>query len=285
MKTIYIDFSVLAHRNFFSLQKTIKELGFDIMRHVFIKNIISYINEFEPNKVVIAVDTGSSWRKKISTVYKSHRKELREKQDVDWEGFYKIYRDVVKELKENFPFYVIGLQDVEADDIIAHLVRNDDPDAQKIMITCDRDYVQLLQYPNTKLYDPIKNKYIESVNPLHDLEIKICSGDKSDNIPSILPRWGEKTAEKNILSGELKRLLEEKDINGEPSEAKKNYDRNRKLIDFTLIPKSILKDIDLEMENYELSSVKGIMKYFVKHRLSELLGDIRRVRKSLETLI
>jgi 5'-3' exonuclease len=285
MKNIYIDFSVLAHRNFFSMQSTIKEFGTDILRHLFIKNIMSYINEFEPNRVYIAVDSGSSWRKNISSIYKGQRKAQREKQDVDWEGFYKIYREVVKELKENFPFYVLGIQGIEADDIIAHLVRKEDSDIDKIMITCDRDYVQLLQYPNAKLYDPIRNKFIKSVNPLHDLEIKICSGDKSDNIPSILPRWGEKTAEKKILSGELKSILESVDVNGDPCEAKKNYDRNRKLIDFTQIPKSILSQIQLEIDNYKISEVKGLMKYFTKYRLVELLSDIGRVRSLLKNLI
>ncbi len=284
MKNIYIDFSVLAYRNLFSMKSTIDQFGYEILRHVFLKNILAYIRDFNPNKVFIAVDVGQSWRKKVYSLYKGKRKEARDKQDVDWEKFYGICNSVVDELKKNFPFYTIGINHVEADDIIAYLVRNEDTDNEKVIITSDRDYIQLLKYNNTKIFDPLKNKFMECLNPFHALELKICSGDKSDNIPPIYHRWGEKTAEKNILSGNLKKMLEQKDNNGEPCEISRNYERNKKLIDMEKLPKSVEKGIDLYLEEYKISSTKSIMKYFIENKLSELLGDITKIRDSLNKL-
>ena len=281
---MYIDFSVLAYRNLFSMKTTIDQFGYEILRHVFIKNIMAYIRDFSPNRVYIAVDVGKSWRKEVYTLYKGKRKEARDKQDVDWKGFYDLCNSVTDELKKNFPVYVVGINTVEADDIIAYLVMNEDPDTNKIIITSDKDYVQLLKHPNTKIYDPIRTKYMECNNPYHALEVKICAGDKSDNIPSIAPRWGEKTAEKHILSGKLELMLEEKDADGSPCEMKRNYERNTRLIDMERIPKTIQKQIETYLEDYELSTHKGIMKYFVQHKLSELLGEIAKIRGYLDKL-
>jgi DNA polymerase-1 len=281
---MYIDFSVLAYRNLFSMKSMIDQFGFDILRHVFIKNIIAYVRDFEPDRVYIGIDVGKSWRKKVYSLYKGKRKEAREKQDVEWEKFYEICNNVTDELKNNFPFYVIGINHVEADDIIGYLVKNDDPDNEKIVITSDKDYVQLIKYPNTKIYDPIKKKFMECSNPLHALEVKICSGDKSDNIPSIAPRWGEKTAEKHILSGKLQLMLEEKDNDGDPCEIKRNYERNKRLVDLSRLPKSVEKGIELYLEDYSLSSHKGLMKYFVQNKLNELLGEIAKIRGYLDNL-
>lgn len=291
MNNVYIDFSLLAHRTLFTMLKPIKQFGYDIIRHVMIKSIIADARKFNADRVYVCFDMGKSWRKEYSSLYKAQRKENREKQsvssggDVNWEEFYRIINEMFVELKENFPFYVFGIQKLEADDIIAYLVEHADPDDRKVMITSDRDYVQLLQYPNTELYDPIRKKMIESKNPFHDLQVKIMIGDKSDNIPAIRPRLGEKTAEKLIDSGEIDLLLQEKMSDGKtPSEIAQNYARNKKLIDLSKVPKTLVRLIEEEVENYELGNSKGLLKYFVTKKLNQLMGDIDNIRKTLDKL-
>lgn len=291
MNNVYIDFSLLAHRTLFTMLKSIKQFGYDIIRHVMIKSIIADARKFNADRVYVCFDMGKSWRKEYSSLYKAQRKENREKQsvssggDVNWEEFYRIINEMFVELKENFPFYVFGIQKLEADDIIAYLVEHADPDDRKVMITSDRDYVQLLQYPNTELYDPIRKKMIESKNPFHDLQVKIMIGDKSDNIPAIRPRLGEKTAEKLIDSGEIDLLLQEKMSDGKtPSEIAQNYARNKKLIDLSKVPKTLVRLIEEEVENYELGNSKGLLKYFVTKKLNQLMGDIDNIRKTLDKL-
>ena len=59
-------------------------------------------------------------------------------------------------------------------------------------------------------------------------------GDKSDNIPSIIKKCGPKTAEKLALNNsELIKLFEKN------TDAKKQYDINRSLIDFNYINRII----------------------------------------------
>jgi 5'-3' exonuclease len=290
MKRLYIDISLIAHRNLFSILKQINQYNdYSILRHVMLQSIFAQIRKFNAESVYICFDTGKSWRKQYSAFYKAQRKEAREKHSessgVEWDKFYEILDSLRTELKENFPFYVYGINSLEADDIVAYLVSNSDPEDEKIIVTSDRDYVQLLQYPNTKLYDPIRSKFIKSDNPLHDLQVKIVIGDNSDNIPAIAPRTGIKTAEKMIMSGELDLKLQEKKPDGvTPCELAENYARNERLIDLTKTPKTLIKELEDQIERYKLGSTKNLLKYLVKNNLSQLLDKITQIRKMLENL-
>ena len=88
---------------------------------------------------------------------------------------------------------------LEADDCIAisvkHVIKRY-PDCTIYIITSDRDYLQL-NAPNVDLYNlSFKNIADKSSigDPKSDLEIKIIMGDSSDNIPSVFPKCGPKTA-------------------------------------------------------------------------------------------
>ena len=72
-----------------------------------------------------------------------------------------------------------------------------------VIVTSDKDYVQLMQYDNVRLFDPVKREFIEEEDPKRQLDIKILTGDKSDNIPNVKPLVGEKTAMK-VLDDEEK---------------------------------------------------------------------------------
>ena len=85
----------------------------------------------------------------------------------------------------------------EGDDIVGVLTNEVIPKTTKITaISNDKDFYQLMVNRNYKQYDPIKKKIIECLNPNKELEIKILTGDKSDNIPAIKYRVGVKTATK-----------------------------------------------------------------------------------------
>ena len=269
--------------------------GYDILKHMLLKSILSSVNQFKPNRVWVCLDHGKSWRKEFSASYKAHRKEAREKQSVEsggqinWEEFYRVINETTRDMKDNFPFHVIGCDTIEADDIIAHIVKTSSPQDENIIITRDGDYVQLLYYPNTKIYNPIDRKYITCENPIFALQQKICMGDKSDNILPIRPRFGEKTAEKFIMAGELDKLLEQaqKDIMefGKPQDPlAEAYFKNRKMIDMSQIPPTLVKIIESAIENYKMSDGKGLLRYFVTSELRELTENVSRIRTTLTGL-
>jgi 5'-3' exonuclease len=126
---------------------------------------------------------------------------------------------------------------LEADDCIAlsvkYLVKKYS-ECQIYIITSDHDYLQLKR-DNVHLYN-LKYNPLKSItgNAKHDLEIKIIMGDNSDNIPSVFPKCGPKTAQKCIDDPEL---FKKKIVNNE--EVYENYKRNQLIIDFNNIPEEL----------------------------------------------
>lgn len=284
-KDLYIDISHMAYRFLFTNTQNIKEIGCNYLRHLLLKNgLFHFINRFKPDRCFVCFDTkASNWRYKVLPTYKGQRKANRDKHDIDWQEFFSFLDTFQEDLLNHFPIYSLKMDSLEADDIIAHLVRKN-KDVNKIIITSDGDYTQLLKYPNTKVYDPMKDKFVVCEQPRLFLEQKILTGDKSDNIPAIRPRCGIKTAEKLIDSGEIEKLLSELDPDGGPCEIKRNYDRNKTLIDLDCTPPDLLDELDDLIDSYTLGSTKNLFNYLKKYQLRDLLDEISYVRQVLETL-
>ena len=285
MKNLLIDISPLAYRTLFANKEDFKMLGENILRHNLLGSIFYYIDRFKPNKVFVCFECdGKNWRKEKFDFYKAQRKEAREKQDVNWDEFYSFTSSFYNELKENFPFYVLKHDKLEADDIVSILVKkflgNDN-----IMITNDGDYKQLLKYPGVKFFDSMKGIFNECDSPKKFLETKIIMGDRSDNIPPIRPRFGEKTAEKLIESEEIYKMLNEVDPDGQPCELKRNYDRNKLLIDLENTPRDLVESLENMVDEYQPPTSKYMVTYFRTKRLVEHLGNISKIRQNLESLV
>jgi len=252
-----------------------------------LKNGLFYfINRFEPDRVWVAFDTGRSWRKDETSIYKEQRKEAREKQAslIDWEGFYSFLNEFKIEIETIFPFYILAINRLEADDIAAYLCKTLPEDEEKIVCSDDGDYIQLIKYKNTSVFSSRKNKFVDCSSPEHFLTVKILIGDKSDNIPPVRKGVAEKKAEKMILSGEFETLLNEKDRDGNPTEFRRNYDRNKKLIDLDFTPDSLLDKLQSYIDHYEMPDGSMMFKYFIQHKLRDMISDIEKYRKILSKL-
>ena len=132
---------------------------------------------------------------------------------------------------------------LEADDCIALSVKNlvnRYPQCHIYIITSDRDYLQLNAH-NVDLYNLTYKNIAENKsstgNAEDDLEIKIIMGDNSDNIPSVFPKCGPKTALKCIENPEFfKKKLEEN------PEYKAQYNLNKQLVNFNCIPENLVEE-------------------------------------------
>jgi len=223
MKNLLIDFNHMAYRSFFACRKDIEDVGWGYFKHVMYNSIFSFCHKFEPDQVIVAADSKQNWRRKIYPEYKRNRKEKRDAQDdIDWDSMFNAMDELLKEMKLYFPFMVIRIQYMEADDIIGAYVRLHQ-DENSTIITSDGDYVQLLRYKNVKVYDPMKCKFMKTDDPLKALKVKILHGDAGDNIPNIIKRMmkdpsvkkrlGEKTAEKYVEdNSKLQALYEDKTV-------------------------------------------------------------------------
>jgi 5'-3' exonuclease len=279
------DISPLAYRCLFGAKDDIKMLGINVLRSALLRNVLMSIDRFNPNKVFVCFDCqGKNWRKKKYDFYKDHRKELREKQDVNWEEFYDFLKGFYDELKDNFPVYALRHDGLEADDIVAHLVRRYSVDTN-IIITNDGDYLQLLKYKNVEIYDSKTGKKKICESPKRFLEAKILTGDKSDNIAPIRARIGPATAEELIDTGEIYKLLEETDADGKPTELRRNYERNKELIDLENTPQELIMSLENLIDDYQLATTKNLTSYLRDKSLRDLFDNISTIRRNLSKLI
>ena len=132
---------------------------------------------------------------------------------------------------------------LEADDCIAISVKyllSTYPTCNIYIITSDKDYLQLAE-ERVHLYNLAFKKLTDQKsctgNPSCDLFCKIVTGDISDNIPSVFPKCGPKTALKYF---ENRDLFEKKLQESEVYQTK--YELNKKIIDFNCIPEELVKE-------------------------------------------
>lgn len=194
------------------------------------------------------------WRHKHYNAYKATRDDRSD--SFNREIFVYTYHNVLPYLEATYNTQSTGHKHLEADDIIAVLTKElcagslhapGDDTVYITIITNDNDYVQLLDHPaidTNKAVVSVKNlmnkDLLERVgySPRVYLKVKTILGDKSDNIPSIVSKCGDKTAFKLATSEDkLQTLLDES------SEAKSQYMLNQLLIDFDNIPKSYQEEV------------------------------------------
>lgn len=253
----------------------------NMLRHMILNSLRSYKVKFgaEYGNIVIACDGSDCWRKEYFPYYKANRKKKKEASELDWNSIFEFLGKVVDEIKQNFPYTVVRVQNAEADDIIASLVYEFSEEDNKILIlSADKDFIQLHKYKNVKQYDPVRKKWISIENSESYLQEHILKGDSGDGIPNVLSpdncfvigqRQSPLTKKKieNILSTKIEEY--------DPL-LSKNYIRNKKLIDLSEMPDYIYNKI---MDEYSKSNTinkdrSNLIPYFMKNKLNNLIEHI-----------
>lgn len=293
-KNLIIDFSNLIYRciyiaatppkynrsssfddNFSDQFKTESEI-YDYWRHLVINSVINLITKDNYDRVIIAYDSRSYWRKEVYPEYKANRKQARDNSIINFDNFLPILNQFIIEFKDIFSsLYHLEVNNTEADDIAAILTKKFSNDGESVvLVTTDKDFHQLLKYDNVEIYNAQKKEMVNAINPERDLQIKCIMGDRGDNIPAIKPKTGPVRAEKILNSGQLVdyMLLEESNMNEEQINMVKNYKRNVTLIDFDYIPQNIQNKIIDNFDNYKLKpfSQADVLKWCNSHNLKEL---------------
>lgn len=247
-------------------------------------NLIKHLKEYkriysEYGDLLLAFDSKSYWRRDYFKFYKHNRKKERKNSDIDWDSIHLYIRQFKKEFEENLDYIVLEILSCEADDIIAIIVSN----LQKyknLIISDDKDFLQLLKLDNVDIYRPRKNEFIRNES-YNDNEIEailkehIIRGDRSDGIPNVLSLDNsiadgirQKAITKKFLS---KHLLE--DIEKEEPFYDK-YLRNKKLIDLTEIPNTVEITVLKELkENLKGQNRIECKEYFAKHNILSLYHE------------
>jgi 5'-3' exonuclease len=254
----------------------------DLLRHMVLNAIRSYNVKFrdEYGQMIIACDDRRSWRKEMFPYYKANRHKDREESEIDWNTVFEVLNKVRDELKEYFPYKVIHIDRAEADDIIGTIVHENGDTLEKIMIVSgDKDFRQLQTYTNVKQYDPTRKKYLEERNPDRYLREHILRGDRGDGVPNFLSQ--DDCFVVGVRQKQLRDAKVDLWVNQKPEEfcdevMLKRYNRNKQMVDLSLIPDDIKSSIKQEFANQqEIKKNRNVLfNYFIEHKLKHLIENI-----------
>lgn len=280
---IIIDYSQISIASFYAQPNA--ELSEDFLRHMILNTIRMYSHKFksEYGEIVLACDGGKSWRKGYFPQYKAHRKKAREDSGMDWNLFFQYLNQIREEIKENFPYKVIHLEHIEADDVIATLVKETQEFGKNepvMIISSDKDFIQLHKYKNVKQFSPIQKKMVTDANPHLYLFEHVLRGDSGDGIPNVLSPDNtfvdglrQTPVTKKKIDAWLQKAEDIKSVMDD--EVYRNYQRNKLLIDLDMIPKDYSESIMFTYENQTVAPRARILDYLIKKRCKMLVDSIQ----------
>ena len=279
---ILLDWSNVMIGNIMISQKYNKDLDEGLIRHLVLNNIRNYRKKFSKKygELVICTDTHSSWRKGAFPEYKASRNAAREESTTDWVSLFEIINKITDEIRAIFPYKIIQVPHAEADDVIGALVYNKYEDENILIISSDKDFIQLQIQKNVKQFSPRQQKLLNGVKPIPYIKEHIIKGDTGDGIPNILSdddalinkdKRQKPLSKKKIQNWLTKTRPEDFGVD---EQIVKNYKRNQLLIDLSYTPKE-LKDQILEIyRTQKVASGREILNYFMKNDLKLLMEHL-----------
>jgi len=261
------------------------QLEENMVRHMVLNSIRSFNQKFshEYGEIIITCDNTNIWRKIEFPYYKANRKKNQEKSELDWKSIFDCLGKVRQELKDYFPYRVIDVVSAEADDIIATLVHtygkvvSSKSDEKILILSGDKDFIQLHIYSNVRQYDPVRKKFIEHSDPERYLQEHILKGDSGDGVPNIFSNddcfvVGQR--QKPMTTKKIEGILE-LGLDGKFDHPLfRNYIRNKKLIDLKYTPKHLQIEIMQQYEKQNNQDRSKMLNYFISNRLKNLMESI-----------
>lgn len=255
----------------------------NLIRHMFLNSIRGNRKKFteQYGELVICCDGKNSWRREAFPYYKANRRKNRDESEIDWNNLFDIMNTIREELKEFFPYKVIHIDRCEADDIIGTICHDEGTELnmgaeQHLVLSADKDYIQLQTYANVDQYDPIRKRWIRNDNPDKYLEEHILKGDSGDGVPNVL------SADNCLAVGERQKAMTQKRMvalregpDHMDEETKRRFYRNKMMIDLSQIPQEYVAQIREEYSKEKGIGRSELFNFFVKKKLKNLITDIQ----------
>ena len=253
----------------------------DMVRHMILNSLRMYRQSFfeEYGELVICYDSKHYWRRDYYPEYKASRKKTRDSSGHDWDDIFEFLNMMKQEIKDNFPYKVLEVYGAEADDIIATLCHELEFDNGKTLILSgDKDFVQLQKYRNVTQYSPITKKFVNGIDPHQYLYEHILRGDTGDGVPNVL------SPDNTFVDGLRQKPLSKKKVEEwagpmceqmlPNDEVRRNYQRNEKLIDLTESPEELFLECIKAYNDAPEGDRSKLLNYFIQKRLSNLTESI-----------
>ena len=276
---ILIDLNQVCIANILQEIKQLKKIEPLLVKHMILSTLLFYRRKFRDQygDLVICCDSKKSWRKDIFPFYKANRKSTRAKDDIDWNGIFEVINSITQDLKSKFPYAVISVDQAEADDIIGVLSKKYYRDEKIMIVSSDKDFLQLQKYYSVEQYSPTQKKLLQSNSPYQYLKEHIMKGDRGDGIPNFLSdddTYVTDKRSKKILKTKLEAWK-----NLDPTEfcnekMMRGWKRNQQLVDLSHTPQDIKQKIVDQYDTYEYNQRDKLLNYFIQNKLRNLIEHI-----------
>lgn len=258
------------------------DLDENLIRHMFLNSLRLNRKKFteEYGEIIICADNKNVWRRDYFPYYKANRRKNRDASDLDWNALFECLHKIKAELVEFFPYKVIDIERCEADDIIGTIIHQEGTELNTgsekfLVLSGDKDYIQLHTYANVDQYDPVRKRWIRNDNPDKYLSEHVLKGDVGDGVPNVLMSDNCLAVGERQRPMTKKKMLDYSNIENMPEEVKRNYERNRMMIDLSQIPQEYKDQILNEYDKEKEIGREHLFNYFMKKKLKNLLTDIQ----------
>ena len=275
---ILVDANQIAISHLMVRQKIEDGINIDSIRKSIVRVLARIQKEFgsDYGQMVLCYDDKNYWRAERFPYYKKNRKQERESSKYDWDMVFSVLNKIRDEIRRNLPYYVLQIKGAEADDVIASLVRlnREKGGEPTLILSADKDFIQLHRFSFVKQYDPIRNRWITNEDPSQYLREHIIRGDRSDGIPNIL------TCDDAIVNGKAQKKMSREKIAAlasmNPQDFTnyirlRNWKRNSELIDLSKIPVEIYQDVVMKFNKYLVPTMN--LQYFIDNNIQDLIDE------------
>lgn len=284
---VIIDGSSLLNRAFYAIRLLSNKQGIFTNGIYGFLNMLDKINEdYNPKYMCVVFDRKEkTFRKDLYEEYKGNRMKFPDELSVQF--------PILKDILTKMGIKVLDKAGFEADDLAGTLSNINEDSLKKILITGDKDYLQLIKEDTDVVitrkgvsefdtYNIAKMDEVYGLSPDEFIDLKALMGDQSDNIPGIYG-IGEKTALK-ILNEY--RTIENLYDNIDELKNNKTNDRIREGKDMAFLSKklaTIVKDVDISMdiEDYAIKDEDSdaLRKIYEELELNSRLASLNGTKK------
>ena len=275
---ILIDLSqIMVASTMMSMGKDQSEVDVSMVRHMVLNSLRMYRSKYhkEYGELILCCDGRHSWRRDHFPQYKAARKTNRDADSRNWTQIFGCLDTIKSELKEFFPYKYIEIDESEADDIIGVLAKIA---TEKVMIISgDKDFIQLQVRDNVDQYSPITKKIVYDANPAKYLKEHILRGDSSDGVPNFLSADNcivDKIRQTPITKKKVELWVDQEPEDFCNEEQLRNYHRNMKLIDLQYTPSNIVAQVGMQFNKNPKGKRSDLLNFFIERKLNNLIQDI-----------
>ncbi|MBA5728467.1 DNA polymerase I [Aerococcaceae bacterium INB8] len=295
-KIMLIDGSSLAFRAFYSildLDRFKNKSGLHTNAlYSFHRMLDSVMEKFQPTHILVAFDKSEvTFRTDMFKEYKGGRQKTPSE--------FKEQMPYLKVLLDAYGMKHYDILHYEADDVIGTLAHQADSDDEVIVISGDKDLIQLATDNVTvyitrkgvsqlEAYTPETVMETYGVTPKQFIELKGLMGDPSDNYPGVT-RIGEKTAIKLIKEYHSVEELYERLDELKPSKMKENLTNEKEEAFMSRELAEILLDAPIEIEiddiTYEGKNMEELVEFYRQMEFNSFLNELQATSDIVITAI